>query len=61
MTGVNRVFYKTVYALEAAANWLDPYWPGGMDYNKINVYLMYLAFASAGANVIMLAAILAML
>ena len=35
----HRVFDGCVLLLQFAAEKLDPYWPGGMDYVKINVIL----------------------
>ncbi len=35
----HRVFDGCVLLLQLAAEKLDPYWPGGMDYVKINVIL----------------------
>ena len=52
-TKTDKVFYATVQVLERAAKILNPYIPGGMDYNKINVWLMYVAFASVALNLIL--------
>ena len=52
-TSTDKVFYTTVQVLDRAAKFLNPYIPGGMDYNKINVWLMYLAFASVGLNFVL--------
>ena len=38
-TFTERVFRGCVDLLETSAAFLDPYWPGGMDYIKINVIL----------------------
>jgi len=35
----HNIFDACVISLEEAARKLDPYWPGGMDYCKINVIL----------------------
>ena len=44
--------------LDALAKRLDPLVPGGMDYNKINVWLMYVAFASVGLNIVLIVLLL---
>jgi hypothetical protein len=38
-TNWHKIFDACVVLLEEASSRLDPYWPGGMDYVKINVIL----------------------
>ena len=56
-------FELCVDALMIAADKLDPYWPGGMDYKKINVLVFCVAgpalFAASVALNVVLAAKLA--
>jgi hypothetical protein len=54
----DEIFYRTVRVLDALAKRLDPFVPGGMDYNKINVWLMYVAFASVGLNIVLIVLLL---
>jgi hypothetical protein len=53
-------FELCVDALMIAADKLDPYWPGGMDYKKINVLIFCVAgpalFAASVALNVVLAA-----
>ncbi len=53
-----KAFSLCVDALEFTAKVLDPIWPGGMNYTKINVLLFCIAgpaifAASVGLNVIL--------
>jgi hypothetical protein len=53
-------FEACAYSLLFAAEKLDPYWPGGMDYKKINVLIFCVAgpilfAASVGLNIALLA------
>ena len=58
-----RAFDACVWLLREAANLLNPVWPGGMDYVKINVILFCIILplvllASLGLNVFLLFVVL---
>jgi len=55
----HNAFNRCANLLERIAKWLDPYWPGGMDYVKINVILFCyvtpaVILASLGLNAVLL-------
>lgn len=60
-TLTTRIFATCVTLLETTADRLDPWWPGGMDYQKLNVILFCLCLpliliASLVLNVLLLLA-----